>query len=155
MWVTRDIDAPADRCWDLLVDVRQWPGWGPSLRAAVLDLSTEDGRWRAQPRPASASSAEIGASPPGGAGPGRFRIGPGSTGELRPIVGPWIAFRITRYEEGRSWSWAVGGVPATSHRVEPLGPGRSRVGFEVPVWAAPYAAVCALALRRIEAIATR
>lgn len=31
--VSRRIDAPADRVWDLLVDTERWPDWGPSITA--------------------------------------------------------------------------------------------------------------------------
>lgn len=35
--VSRTIDAPASAAWDLLVDVRRWPEWGPSVRGASVD----------------------------------------------------------------------------------------------------------------------
>lgn len=123
MWVTRDVDAPAQAAWALLVDVRRWPEWGPTVSAAELD-------------------------------DGSHRIAAGSTGRVHPPVGPSIPFAVTELVDGRSWSWRVAGVPATAHRVEVLGPERCRVGMQVPWWATPYAAVCAVALRRIERLAT-
>ena len=129
MWVTRTIDVPAGRAWELLVDVDRWPGWGPSVAAVELD----------------------------GSGSGR-RIRAGTTGRVRATVGPWVPFRITAFDEqddgAGQWAWRVLGVPATGHQVEALGPERCRVGFAVPVWAAPYAVVCTLALRRIDGLLT-
>jgi hypothetical protein len=46
----------------------------------------------------------------------------------------------------------VAGIPATGHRVEPLGPERCRVVFEVPLLAAPYLAVCRVAALKIRTI---
>lgn len=34
---SRVVSAPVTVVWDLLVDVRHWPDWGPSVRSAVVD----------------------------------------------------------------------------------------------------------------------
>ncbi len=83
--------------------------------------------------------------------PARFETG--ATGRVRTVVGLSLRFEVSDVDEGRRWSWSVGGVPATSHEIEPVDAG-VRVSFGVPVWAPPYLAVCAMALRRIETILT-
>jgi hypothetical protein len=83
---------------------------------------------------------------------GRF-LGPGSHGQIRPPVGPWLDFRVTRFDEGRQWTWSVAGVSATGHRVDSIDARRCRVGIDVPLVVAPYALVGALALQRIDALA--
>lgn len=35
--VARTVDASAAAAWALLVDVREWPRWGPSVRTASID----------------------------------------------------------------------------------------------------------------------
>lgn len=85
---------------------------------------------------------------------GGDRIGPGVTGSVRTIAGVSLPFRITDWEDGRCWSWNVASLPATSHHVRPLGDRRCEVAFGVPWPAAPYAMVCRVALRRIDALLT-
>ncbi len=75
----------------------------------------------------------------------------GMTGRVRTGLGPWLPFRITHVEDGRSWGWEVAGVEATSHRVEPRDDGSCDAIMGVPGWAPFYAPVCALGLRRIAA----
>ena len=75
-----------------------------------------------------------------------------STGRVRTLVGLWLPFTVTDFEDGRTWAWTVAGVPATTHTVKPI-PGGCRVTFGVPTPAAPYALVCRAALRRIERFA--
>jgi uncharacterized protein YndB with AHSA1/START domain len=123
--VGREVAAPAEQVWDLLVDTARWPAWGPTVAGAEV-LAGADGT----------------------------RIGPGARGRVRTSLGPTLPFEVRAFEPGRRWTWAVAGVPATGHRVEPLGPGRCRVTFEVPTWAAPYLLVCRQALVRIERLAT-
>ncbi|MBV9951864.1 MAG: SRPBCC family protein [Acidimicrobiia bacterium] len=83
---------------------------------------------------------------------GRF-LGPGSRGQIRPPVGPWLDFDVTRFEEGHLWSWSVAGVPATAHRVVSIDARRCQVGIDVPLLVAPYALVGAVALQRIDRLA--
>jgi hypothetical protein len=83
----------------------------------------------------------------------RFELG--STGTVRTVIGLVLPFEVTRFEEGRSWSWSVAGCPATHHVVEGRGPHLSRVGFGVPWIAAPYLVVCRMALRRLDELGLR
>ncbi len=87
--------------------------------------------------------------------PAHGEVRRGDTGRVRTPVGGWIPFRIDDVDPGRRWSWVVAGLPATAHRVEPLGAARCRLVFEVPWWAAPYAVVCRVALGRLSAEAQR
>lgn len=117
--------APAAVVWDILVDTARWPAWGPTVSGATVRT--------------------------GGDG---TRIGPGATGTVRTALGPHLGFAVTDFDPGRRWAWAVSGVQATGHRVEPRTGDRCLVTFEVPRWAPPYLLVCAVALRRIERLAT-
>ena len=80
-------------------------------------------------------------------------VEPGLRGRVRTRGGFWLPFEVTEVDPGAAWRWRVAGIPATGHRVERLGPERCRVVFEVPSWAAPYALVCRLALRRLARLA--
>ena len=73
----------------------------------------------------------------------------GSRGRVQTSVGLWTTFVVTEFENERYWSWRVGGLRATGHRVDPLDEYRSCLAFEVPLLALPYAIVCKMALDRI------
>lgn len=77
----------------------------------------------------------------------------GSRGRVRTSLGPWLPFTVTEFEAGHRWSWSVGGLQATDHSVRDV-KGGCVVTFGVPWWAPAYLAVCALALRRLEKLAT-
>jgi len=76
----------------------------------------------------------------------------GSRGRVRSALGLWAPFVITEMDNGRYWSWHVFGVPATGHRVDPVGKGVCQLVFQVPIFAAPYVIVCRIALHRITRI---
>ena len=110
--------------------------------ASVWDALVDTRRWPAWGPTVAAGKVD-------GGGP---RIGPGATGRVRTAVGLSLPFRVTAWEEGRRWAWAVGGVAATGHRVEDEG-GGCLATIEVPVWAPAYAAVCWVALGRLGRVA--
>lgn len=77
----------------------------------------------------------------------------GARGTVRTAVGLTLPFEVTAFEPGRSWAWSVAGVAATDHHVRPTEDG-CVVTFGVPWWAPGYLVVCAVALGRIEQLAT-
>jgi Polyketide cyclase / dehydrase and lipid transport len=81
------------------------------------------------------------------------RFEAGATGTVTTSFGVTLPYEVTDFVDGERWAWKVARVPATGHWVEAIDDDRCRAGFDVAVMAAPYLAVCALALRRIEAIA--
>lgn len=81
-------------------------------------------------------------------------FGAGVGGTVTTSIGVTLPFEITEFDAGRRWNWTVAGIPATDHSVVPLDFKSSRAGFGVPWPAAPYLAVCAVALRRLESLAT-
>ena len=114
----------------------------PAAPGVVWDLLTDTTRWSDWGPSVSAVELDGGGT----------HVEAGSTGRVRTAVGVWVAFRITDFVDGRRWSWDVAGIPATTHTVEPT-PGGCRVGFGVPLLAAPYALVCRVALERIDRLA--
>ncbi len=78
----------------------------------------------------------------------------GSTGRVHAPFGIAAPFVITEFDAGRYWAWRVANVAVTRHSVTAV-EGGSRVIFAVPWWAAPYLAVCAVALRRIERLVVK
>ena len=77
----------------------------------------------------------------------------GTRGTVTTVAGLRLPFVVSELTPGRSWSWRVAGIPATDHLVVPTG-GGCRVRMAVPLLAAPYLAVCEVAVRRIERLAT-
>ena len=74
----------------------------------------------------------------------------GSKGRVQTSVGIWLPFEITEYEDGRYWTWKIGSVKATGHRVQARELFGSTLWFDVPIPVAPYGWICQVALKRIE-----
>ncbi|GAA0463029.1 SRPBCC family protein [Halococcus dombrowskii] len=127
--VSRPIDAPADIVWSILTDTDRWPEWGPSIAAVDCpDRFIHEG---------SHGHVET--------------VGPGALLPSLSNSGLRVPFRVTSCAD-RRWTWRVAGVPATGHRVEPVGE-NCRTAFEIPLPAAAYAPVCRRALIEIERLA--
>jgi hypothetical protein len=80
-------------------------------------------------------------------------VSPGVRGRVRTPVGIWLPFEITTVEVEKSWTWRVAGIRATGHRLDEVAADRCLVEFSVSFWLAPYGAVLALGLRRLQALA--
>ena len=135
--VSRRVAAPPEDVWALLTDTAMWPDWGPSITGTA---------------PAPGARAGVATGP--AAGPAAGGIALGSRGTVRTVLGPALPYIVTAFEPGRYWAWSVAGIPATGHRVIAQD-GGCLITFTVPWWAPAYLPVCALALRRIERLATR
>ena len=83
----------------------------------------------------------------------RVELALGTTGRVETVGGAHLPFEITEFDPGRQWAWRVAGLPATDHVVTDLGEGSCEVAFGVPWFAAPYLAVCRVALARIDDLA--
>ena len=56
-------------------------------------------------------------------------IGAGATGSVTTAIGITLPFVVTRFADGRGWSWRVAGVAATDHSVEAIDADRCRVAL--------------------------
>lgn len=122
-----------DRRWTVHRDIMAAP-------EAVWALLTDLGAW---PR---WGPTVRGASIDGG------RVVEGARGTVTTAAGLPLPFVITDVDPGRRWSWAVAGVPATSHGVDPAERGCT-AWMSAPLWAPAYLPVLGIALARIDAMA--
>lgn len=76
-----------------------------------------------------------------------------SSGQLQTSLGLWLPFTITGFEDMHFWSWRIGAIEATGHRVRKKGDHQCILTFSMPWWLTPYIVVCNRALRHINKIA--
>jgi len=77
----------------------------------------------------------------------------GSTGRVRTLLRFWLPFRITTYKRMAFWSWHIGPLEATGHKLIPASANSSIFCFDMPWWAFFYLPICQIALVRISNIA--
>ncbi len=82
-------------------------------------------------------------------------ISEGCSGRVKTVIGVWLPFAITKYKEPYYWSWRIGNVEATGHRLAKVADNRCHLAFDMPWWAVFYLPVCYIALRRIESLSNR
>lgn len=119
------MDAPPEKLWRILTDTSLWPLWGTSIE----EVRCTDAQIRQ-----------------------------GSKGTIKIAHLPLhLPFEVTTFdEEAMFWSWRVSRVEATSHKIERPPDAPPRVVFGVPsALYLPYLAICKLALKNIEEMATQ
>lgn len=77
----------------------------------------------------------------------------GFKGRLLTPLGLWLPFEITRFEPPFFWAWAVAGIPATGHRLQPIDPNCCELIFEIPYRAFFYRPICRRASENIARLA--
>ena len=76
-----------------------------------------------------------------------------SQGRLKTALGIWLPFTITEFEAFHFWSWRIGRIEATGHRVSQRGQNQTVLSFTMPWWSAPYLVICKRALQNIDDLA--
>ena len=76
-----------------------------------------------------------------------------SQGRLKTALGIWLPFTITEFEAYHFWSWRIGRIDATGHRVRQYGHNQTLLSFTMPWWSTPYLVICNKALQKIEVLA--
>jgi hypothetical protein len=81
-------------------------------------------------------------------------IKPGSSGRVKTVLRFWLPFTVTTCRQMDFWTWNIGPVQATGHRIIRNNETSCTLCFDMQWWAFAYIAVCWLALIRIDKIAS-
>ncbi|MEQ8719521.1 MAG: SRPBCC family protein [Acidimicrobiales bacterium] len=120
-----------------------WTGRDIAAPASTLwDLLTDLDAW-ARWGPSVRSATLVGS--------GTLRSG--ARGTVTTALGVSLPFEVTAWDPPWRWAWRVAGIGATDHVVSEVHAGSCNVRFGVPFVAAPYLAVCRVALGRLESMA--
>ena len=57
----------------------------------------------------------------------------GSKGSVKTIMGFFLDFTITSLKEEREWTWSVGGITATGHRIISINDDCCMLFFDMPI----------------------
>jgi len=77
----------------------------------------------------------------------------GSSGRVKTLLSFWLPFTVTAFRRLEYWSWNIGPVAATGHRLIRKSETSCILCFDMAWWAAFYIPICWLALHKIDQIA--
>lgn len=78
----------------------------------------------------------------------------GSSGRVKTLFSFWLPFTITIFRRMDYWTWNIGFVEATGHKLIRKSDTSCTLCFDMAWWAAVYIPICWLALRKIDKIAS-
>lgn len=79
----------------------------------------------------------------------------GSSGRVKTLFCFWLPFTVTVFRPMESWSWKIGSVEATGHKLIRKSDSLCTICFDMAWWAFFYIPVCWLALLNIEKTAAK
>lgn len=78
----------------------------------------------------------------------------GSEGRVKTLFSFWLPFTIVKFRSMDFWSWRIGHLEATGHKIIPTSDNSCKLCFDMPWWAAAYLPVCWFALFKINKLAS-
>jgi len=76
----------------------------------------------------------------------------GSEGRVKTLFSFWLPFTITEFRYLDYWSWRVGSLEATGHKIIPTNDNSCAICFDMAWWFAAYLPICWFALFKIDRI---
>lgn len=78
----------------------------------------------------------------------------GSEGRVKTLFSLWLPFTVTEFRYMDSWSWRIGSIKATGHKIIPTDEKSCKICFDMAWWFAAYLPICWFALCKIDKIAS-
>jgi len=79
----------------------------------------------------------------------------GSAGRVRTLFSFWLPFTITTFRHMDFWSWRIGPLDATGHKIITTNENSCKLCFDMAWWFAAYMPICWFALFKIDKIVSK